>query len=313
MKKQALSSDSSQVQPQSNLVKVYAAAVTYAVITGFSFLFNKIALQTAGPMDILAHRFTASFLALLIPLLLKKTKLNYNREKVLKILPLALFYPLLFFGFQTFGLQYILSSEAGILLAASPIFTLILAAFFIKEKTNLRQKLSVLISVSGVIYVLVMSGSNLSTNSVAGIILIILSALSIAGYNVLARVLTKEFTNFDLSFLMLFIGFVGFNLLALGQHILSGTVQNFFLPLQNRSFVAAVAYLGILSTVVTSLSTNYVLSQIKAAKMSVFSNLGTLLTVIAGVVFLKEQLYPYHFIGSVLIIAGVLGTNFLGE
>lgn len=57
----------------------------------------------------------------------------------------------------------------------------------------------------------------------------------------------------------------------------------------------------------------YVLTHIKAAKMSVFANFGTLITVLAGIVFLKEKLFYYHFLGSLLIIAGVLGTNFLGD
>lgn len=293
--------------------KVYAAAVTYAAITGFSFMFNKIALRVTGPVNILAYRFTAAFAALLIPVLLQKVRLSYNRKKVIRILPLALFYPLLFFGFQTFGLQYILSSEAGILLAASPIFTLLLASLFIGEKTNYRQKFSVFLSVGGVISVLVLGGSGLDLNNIKGISLILLSALSIAGYNVLARVLTREYSNLELSYLMIFLGFVGFNLLSLGQHLQSGTLAAFAAPLKSRHFLSATLYLGVLSTAVTSLLTNYVLTYIKAAKMSVFSNLGTLITVLAGVVFLKERLLYYHFLGSLLIIAGVLGTNFLGD
>lgn len=46
--------------------------------------------------------------------------------------------------------------------------------------------------------------------------------------------------------------------------------------------------------------------------MSVFANLGTVISIVAGVVFLNESIYYYHIIGSVLIVGGVLGTNFLG-
>ncbi|NLM46783.1 MAG: EamA family transporter [Firmicutes bacterium] len=293
--------------------KVYGAAVAYSVIIGFSFLFNKIALQVTGPVDILAHRFTAAFAALLLPALLQKVKLTYDRKKVSRILPLALFYPLLFFGFQTYGLQYVLSSEAGILLAVSPIFTLLLASLFIREKTNSRQMLSVFLSVGGVIFILVQSGSGPSMHNVKGIILILLSALSIAGYNVLARVLTREFSNLELSCLMIFLGFISFNLLALGQHLQGGTLPAFLAPLKSLPFLFAILYLGVLSTALTSLLTNYVLTHLKAAKMSVFANLGTLITVLAGIVFLEEKLFYYHFLGSLLIVAGVLGTNFLGD
>ncbi len=63
-----------------NINKVYIAAISYALITGLSFLFSKIALSATVPLDLLAHRFTASFLGIMIPVLLKWVKLDYNRS-----------------------------------------------------------------------------------------------------------------------------------------------------------------------------------------------------------------------------------------
>ena len=45
--------------------------------------------------------------------------------------------------------------------------------------------------------------------------------------------------------------------------------------------------------------------------MSVFGNLSTLITMIAGVIFLNESLSYYHIIGAVMIIAGIIGMNFM--
>ena len=143
----------------------YAAATLYAFITGLSFLFTKIALFHAEPLDILAHRFTAAFVSILIPVLFKMVKLNYNMEKVKRILLLAILYPIMFFGFQTFGLQYASSSEAGILLASSPVFTLILATYLLNEKTNLF-KISIIISVVGVIYITLMKSSSFEVSGI---------------------------------------------------------------------------------------------------------------------------------------------------
>lgn len=47
--------------------------------------------------------------------------------------------------------------------------------------------------------------------------------------------------------------------------------------------------------------------------MIVFSNLGTVISIVAGIIFLKEKIYYYHIIGSVMIVGGVLGTNFLDK
>jgi drug/metabolite transporter (DMT)-like permease len=94
---------------------------------------------------------------------------------------------------------------------------------------------------------------------------------------------------------------------------MNGTLSNFLQPLTNISFIIAILYLGVLSSLGTSLMTNYILSKIEASKMSVFSNLGTVITIIAGAVFLKEKIYLYHIIGSILIVGGVLGANFLDK
>ena len=46
--------------------------------------------------------------------------------------------------------------------------------------------------------------------------------------------------------------------------------------------------------------------------MSVFSNLATLITIFAGVLFLHESFQTYHLIGGVMIVMGVIGTNYFG-
>lgn len=292
---------------------VYIAAISYALITGLSFLFTKIALSVSNPLDILAFRFTAAFMAVVLLLLFRVISLNYDMEKIKRILPLALLYPLMFFTFQTFGLQYASSSEAGILLASAPVFTLILARIFLGEKPSILQTLSVIVSVIGVIYITLTKGTSFDFRNIKGIIFLILSALSFSGYSVMARILTKDFNSMELSFMMSIISFICFNTLAIGNHLIAGTLNTFLTPLKNIKFIIAIIYLGVLSSLITSLLTNYILSKIEASKMSVFSNLGTVISIIAGVVFLNEKIYYYHIIGSILIIGGVIGTNFLDK
>ncbi len=78
-------------------------------------------------------------------------------------------------------------------------------------------------------------------------------------------------------------------------------------------FVFAMLYLSILSSLGTSYLSNYALSRLPAAQMSVFNNLATLITILAGVVFLQESFYYYHAIGTILIIAGIIGVNNFGK
>ena len=168
-------------------------------------------------------------------------------------------------------------------------------------------------SVTGVIYITLMKTSSFEINSMKGTILLVLSALSFSGYSVMARILTKDFSNTELSFMMITISFVVFNVIAVGKNLMAGTISSFLSPFTDIGFILSIVYLGVLSSLVTSLLTNYVLSKIEASKMSVFSNLGTVISIVAGVVFLKEDIFYYHIIGSILIIAGVIGTNFLDK
>jgi len=61
-----------------------------------------------------------------------------------------------------------------------------------KETTSL-QKISIFLLVLGVIYITVKKGVSLQLGNFKGIILLVLSALSMSGYSVMVRGLTKDF------------------------------------------------------------------------------------------------------------------------
>jgi drug/metabolite transporter (DMT)-like permease len=287
----------------------YISAIVNALIVGLSFIFMKNALIYTDPLNILAHRFTISFITISIPILLRWVKVNISLKDMKKILPLSIFYPALFFAFQSFGLSYISSSEAGIIHATIPIITLILATFILKEKTTLLEKVSVFLSVGGVVYIFLMKGINFKSSSFIGIVLIFLSAISSSSYNVLARKIVQKYKFIDVTYVMIFIGFISFNVLSIVDRFYRGDLKTYFSAFSSQDFLISILYLGILSSVVTSLLSNYALSIISAPKMSVFNNLSTLVTMVAGVLLLNETLYYYHIIGIVSILIGVLGTN----
>ncbi len=293
--------------------KAYLSAIIYSVITGLSFLFGKTGLQYAHPLDLLAYRFTAAFIAMMIPVLFKLVDLNINKDMLKRIIPMAIFSPVIFFGLQSFGLNLLPSSEAGIFLSISPIFTMILASYVLNEKTTFLQKISIFISVSGVIYIGVMKSSSLDFSSAKGIAFLLISVVSLAIYNVMARNLTKEYSSVELTAVMVIISVIVFNALAIGRHVVRGDIENFIAPLKEISFIVAVIYLGALSTALTSYLSNYTLGKIESYKMSVFTNLATVISILAGVIVLNENIYYYHIIGSALIIAGVIGSNYFGR
>ncbi|SFG70100.1 Permease of the drug/metabolite transporter (DMT) superfamily [Priestia megaterium] len=292
--------------------KAYIAALTYAIIIGLSFMFVKVALTIATPFDALAHRFTIAFIGVTTLKVLTKKSLKVTKKDIGIITLLAILYPTLFFAFQVFGLVNVSSSEAGIIQATIPIFTLIFASIFLKETSTSGQKIAIIFSVVGVIYIMYMNDIENKNTSLLGSGLILISALVSSLYNVCARNLTQRYSLFTITYIMTLFGFITFNGLALTNHLINNTIHQFTKPFVHLDFVIAITYLGLLSSLVTSYLSNYALSKIEASKMSVFSNFATLITILAGVIFLKEQFHLYHLVGAIIIIAGVIGTNYFG-
>ncbi|WP_410770287.1 DMT family transporter [Fontibacillus sp. BL9] len=287
----------------------YFFAVINAVIIGLSFLFAKIALDYAGPLDTLAFRFASSFLVISVPVALGWVKLDYRGKPLYKVLLLATMYPLGFFSLQAFGLQHATSAEGGILYAFTPVVTMIVASLFLKEKTTILQKLSIFLSVFGVVFIFVMKGSRIDLSNLMGISLLLLTCVAFAGYTVMARSLSKQFSPAEITYLMMGIGFIVFLAISFINHAAAGTFHRLLTPLSGGTFIVSILFLGVVSSLVTALLSNYILSKMEAAKMSVFSNLSTLVSMAAGAIFLGEEVTVYHLIGSVMIISGVIGTN----
>ncbi|BBI36316.1 transporter [Cohnella abietis] len=295
----------------SPLKKAYYAAILYAGIIGFSFLFVKLALAVSHPIDMLAHRFTLSFGLAALLVFLSNNRPQFKLKDLIKLLPLAIFYPSMFFAFQTYGLFYISSSEAGIIQATIPILTMVLAAYFLKEHSTLLQISCIVLSVSGVVYIFVMKGAQMEIGDFKGSLFILLSAVSSAAYNVMARTLSRKYRAMDITVMMMGIGFLVFNGMSVIRHVSEGTLSHYFDPLADPIFIVSIIYLGVMSSLVTSFLTNYALSHMEASQMGVFVNFSTLVTIAAGVIFLDEKLSYFYFVGAFLIIGGVVGTQAL--
>ncbi|WP_240840426.1 DMT family transporter [Acidaminobacter sp. JC074] len=294
-----------------NINKAHIAAFGYSIFVGISFLITKLMIPHDSPSIILAHRFTIAFVVYLAYFYLTKTGIQITRKKMLSILPLAPFYPLMFFILQAFGLKYASSSEAGIIFATIPIITMLLISL-IGKRPSLVQSLSILLSVSGVLIGFIgnFDTLNFSSNSL-GILLLFMSALSFSIYTILVKKAVTIVSIHELTFVNITIGFIGFNIIAL---IESNDMMIFFIEylqaFKSVTYAVCILYSGVIAMIGTSLFSNYALKHLSPSKFSVYTNLSTLISIVSGAVFLSEPLYINHYIGSAFILIGVISSNF---
>jgi len=292
-----------KIENQKVLANLGLVIVTF--IVGLSFIFVKIGLREADAYDLLAHRFTIAFISILILGLFGKIKLQkiYSKDWVY-ILIVSLFYPILFFGFQTVGMESSTASQAGIIFALSPTFTIIAGALFLKEKTTVIQKIGVALSFLGLSYIFLYK-DGVQNQSWLGNFFLILSVLCTVGYYMIGKRLMQRYNSSSLTAIMISIAFVVFNSIGVTQHLVNGDLNTFFEPLREQSFLLSALYLGTLSSVVTSFLTNYALTFVPASSVSIYNNLNPIIAIIGGIIFLHEHLYAHQLIGGLAVIAGV--------
>ena len=83
-------------------------------------------------------------------------------------------------------------------------------------------------------------------------------------------------------------------------------------PVQSGSFWLAVLYLGILSSGVAYGLLNFANSHLTVSESSLFSNVTTVVSVLAGVLFLKEDFSLWQALGVVIILVCVFVANVSG-
>jgi drug/metabolite transporter (DMT)-like permease len=284
------------------------AGLLFASIFGLTFMFTKILLEDISPMGIIAYRF---FLAILTMELLRRFRVvNVQLSgKPIKVLFLiALFQPILYFLLETTGIQYVSSSEAGMMIALIPIVVAVASPFFGKERPTWLQVVFISLSVSGVLFINWMKSSIGDDVSLLGISLIFLAVVAAAMFNIFSRRAREFYQPADITYMMMLTGAIVFNGIYLTQLLVEGNLVG-YVTLLGPSTILPLMYLGIMASVGGFFLVNTSLSKLPAHVSSVYANIATIVAVIAGAVFLSEAILWFHWVGAFMIVTGVYGTN----
>ena len=290
-----------------NTILATFAALLAQIIFGLSFMSTRIALKYASPMTVIADRYIVAFLGLSFVMFIRKIKIKFSKN-IWKLLLMSLFQPLLYFVFETYGIQMTTSSFSSIMISMIPIVSMICGIFMLGEKPTTMQYVFTALSVIGVV-VTVLSGQADGTVSILGVVLLSGAVLSSVGYNIASRKLSTEFTVFERTYAMTVIGMISFVLISLFENVESPV--KIFSSFSEASFLFSILYLGIFSSVIAFLCLNFANTYLPVAKTTVFSNVTTVVSVLAGTIFLNEKLSIEVLVAIIAIITGVVGVQLI--
>jgi drug/metabolite transporter (DMT)-like permease len=209
---------------------------------------------------------------------------------------------------EAMGVQRTTSSVAGLMISTIPVFVLILAHVFLGERLRFLQIISIFVALSGVIIITLSRGGEFGAEFI-GIIFLFVSTFSAALYNILSRRASLKARPIEITYFMMFAGFIGFNIIAIIQSLVLKELNNYLTSFVHPQVLISALYLGILSSTMAFFLINYTLSRLPASKASVFPYLSTVVTLFAGILIRGESFAVTGLFGAALILIGVYGVN----
>jgi drug/metabolite transporter (DMT)-like permease len=273
-------------------------------IWGSSFMWIKIALAEIGPFALVGFRLGFGLLGMVVVVALMRPPLPKERRLWLGLALVGLISMALPFILITWGEQYIDSSVAAVLNGAMPLFTLVIAHFFLAdERITLGRATGLLIGFAGLVLLV---GRDLGQagrgSAIVGQLAVVLATISYAS----GAVYTRKNLGSVSPFFQPFASLVTADLIAWLAVPPLETLPVW--PSLGLTWLA-LAWLGLLGTCAAYILFFSLIQNIGATRASMVTYVIPVVGVILGVIFLRERLDWYLGGGTLLVIVGIWIVN----
>ncbi|MGL4483367.1 MAG: DMT family transporter [Anaerovoracaceae bacterium] len=288
-------------------LKVYIIGIIGAIAWGTSFIFSKISLSYLSPAGLMSGRMIVAVVFMSLLIIFGLIKVKYKRKYFPSLIVLGILQPCLYGLFEAMGIDMTTASESAILIALLPVVTALFNGIFLKEAMTKRQVGFIVLSFVGVVVTTVFSEEFSLGGKVLGYGFLILAVMAGASYTLLTRKVSKEYSPFEVTFIMSIVGLIFFNIFNFADG--SGT-NTYITIINNPSLVFILLFLGIVCSVGGFFAFNYMIAHMPAhIATTITISILTVTGVIAGIVFLGEPVTWYKLLGMLVIVASVIGVN----
>ncbi|MDB9770256.1 DMT family transporter [Gammaproteobacteria bacterium] len=277
-------------------LKNWILLILLGAVWGSAFMFIKISADDFGPILLVNLRLLLAG-ALFLPFLLQKKYLAHFKSHFPGILILSIFsnaFPFTMFSYASLGAT---SNMLGILNGTTAFMTMVVAYFWLKESITPKQIFGIILGFLGIL-VLVNPANGSATLGASGFALV--GALSYSFSGVYIQKYQLKANKFVL---------IGWAMLFGG--LLLTPLSFFNLPDQmpDNNAIAALLWLGIVSTGIAYLGYIRLIEQIGAVRTSTVTYLLPVFSIIWGSIFLQEKITWIIFGGFIFVMIGMYFAN----
>lgn len=291
-------------------------ALTGNSIFGFSFMFSRMALGVTSPFVMLMYRFilAAVLLGAIAWVCARKgerqaengeihwLRFSLRGRNIAPLLALGIVQPVAYFLCESYGISMTNATFSGVIIALVPIVALAAGTLVLHEIPSRAQVVWSLLSILGVVIMTLQQSAEGAIRPL-GVLMLFGAVLSGVTFNILSRRMSAQFSALERTVVMMAVAAVVFTVLAV--HECRGDFAALLAPLASGTFLAAMAYLSVLSSIVAFLFINFASNTLPVAKTTAFCNLTTAISMFAGVVFLNEPFNAAMLLAAAMIILGV--------
>jgi drug/metabolite transporter (DMT)-like permease len=276
--------------------------IALGLIWGSSFLWIKIAVQEIGPFTLVTFRVLFALLGILLVVAYRRSGIPARGKWWIFVL-LGLFNVAVPFVLISWAETHIPSGVASILNSTVPLFTILIAPFFIKdEKITIGRLLGLGVGFLGVIVLMSNQVEGGFGGYQLGLGAMLVATFFYASSAVFARTHTAGLTP---------------EVQSLGQMMaawffitpVSALVETPLTPPAQTMTWIAVAWLGILGSCVATLLYYSLLNSVGPTRTVLVSYVFPLVGVLLGILVLHEQPDWRLMVGGGLIIGGIMVVN----
>lgn len=268
-------------------------------IWGGMYVVVKILVAVIPPLELVWMRYLIALVALVIIGLVTRQNWGIKKRHFGIIIAIAIIGYVISIVTQETGTMLSTAQMGAIITSTTPAFMVLFASLILKERLTLKKAISVSLATIGVIIIVGIDDINMS--SMLGGVSLIIAALTWALMSVLIKRIPSDYSQIVVTTYATLIAVV-----VLTPFVITKLPQIDINDLTNPTIWGGLIYLGVISTSIAFLLWNRGLQMLNASSGGVFFFVQPVVGTLLGWLILGETISITFWIGSILILLGVL-------
>ncbi|MBU8893227.1 MAG: DMT family transporter [Bacteroidales bacterium] len=284
---------------KNNNLAAYIAVILAMIFWSYTFIWYKVVYEFYNPITVVFFRLIISSIflfALMYPL---KRLQKIKKGDIKYFLLVAIFNPFLYFLGESYGIKFVSSTVAAVIISTIPLFTLFTSSYFLHEKITKMNILGIFLSILGVGFVIFSKGGNIDA-SPFGIAMLSFAVIAAIGYTLILKKLSAKYNSISIvtyhNFIGIFLFAPLFFIIDFPELKTSGFSNDAWIPLFELAiFGSSFAFIFF----------TFSIQRIGIGKANAFTNLIPVITAIIAYFVLGEILNMDKITGISLVIGGL--------